>query len=47
MATLQPPQAIDLFPFTVYDWLTLKEKGASSNIHDAVVETIHQGSKDW
>ena len=47
MATLQPPQAIDLFPFTVYDWLTLKEKETSSSIHNAVVETIQQGSKDW
>ena len=47
MATLQPPQAIDLFPFTVYDWLTLKEKETSSSIRNAVVETIQQGSKDW
>lgn len=47
MATLQPPQEIDLFPFTVYDWLTLKEKETSSSIHNAVVETIQQGSKDW
>jgi hypothetical protein len=47
MATLQPPQVIDLFPFTAYDWLTSKETGSSSNIRNAVVETIHQGSKDW
>ncbi|PSN30836.1 hypothetical protein C0J52_20266 [Blattella germanica] len=47
VTTLHPPKEVDLLPFTIYDWLPIKDTDTSCDIKAAVKETVLQGSKDW
>ena len=47
LATLQPPDGIDLFPPSIYGWLPVNENEPNCDIHVALDAAVTQGAEDW
>jgi hypothetical protein len=47
LATLQPPEGTDLFPPSIYGWLTINENEPNCDIHGTLEVAVTQGAEDW
>jgi hypothetical protein len=47
LSTLHPPESTELFPPSVYGWLTVNEDGPKSDICATLVVAVTQGAEDW
>ncbi|KAG4080156.1 hypothetical protein HA402_008227 [Bradysia odoriphaga] len=47
VAMLEPPEGTDLFPKSIYGWVTRPNDGPSWDIHGTLQDAVTSGAKDW
>jgi BAI1-associated protein 3 len=47
VSSLQPPEAVDLFPAHSYKWLRRTDLDAGYSLHDALNDAVHSGATTW
>jgi hypothetical protein len=47
LSTLQPPEGTDLFPPSIYGWLTVNEDEPKCDIRATLHVAVTQGAEDW
>ncbi|PNF14104.1 unc-13-like protein 4B [Cryptotermes secundus] len=47
LSTLHPPEGTDLFPPSIYGWLTVNEDEPNCDIRATLYDAVTQGAEDW